>query len=84
MTDLIVRINVLYIFSLGSYKSFPRSLVDDSKLSTCMYFYEHKELHTQFRSVNVIIVDSSNTDLNSAWMSMGLRLVFDESTIVYV
>ena len=29
------------------------------------------------------IDDSSNTDLNSAWMAMGLRLVFDESTIVY-
>ena len=28
-----------------------------------------------------IIVDSSNTDLNSAWMGMGLRSVFDESTI---
>ena len=27
------------------------------------------------------IVDSSNTDLNSAWMAMGLRSVFDESTI---
>ena len=30
------------------------------------------------------IVDSSNTDLNSAWMAMGLRSVFDESTIVYL
>ena len=28
------------------------------------------------------IVDSSNTDLNSAWMAMVLRSVFDESTIV--
>ena len=27
---------------------------------------------------NVVIVDSSNTDLNSAWMAMGLRSVFDE------
>ena len=29
----------------------------------------------------LFIVDSSNTDLNSAWMCMGLRSVFDESTI---
>ena len=29
------------------------------------------------------IVDSPNTDLNSAWMAMGLRSVFDESTIKY-
>ena len=27
------------------------------------------------------IVNSLNTDLNSAWMAMGLRSVFDESTI---
>ena len=27
------------------------------------------------------MVDSSNTDLNSAWVGMGLRSVFDESTI---
>ena len=32
----------------------------------------------------LIIVESSNTDLNSAWMAMGLRSVFDESTIVSV
>ena len=30
-----------------------------------------------------VIVDSSNTDLNSAWMGRGLRSVFDESTITY-
>ena len=29
-----------------------------------------------------VIVDSPNTDLNSAWMAMGLRSVFDESTIL--
>ena len=27
------------------------------------------------------IVDSSDTDLNSAWMGRGLRSVFDESAI---
>ena len=27
------------------------------------------------------IVDSSNTDFNSAWMGRGLRSVLDESTI---
>ena len=31
-----------------------------------------------------LIVDSSNSDLNSAWMAMGLRSVFDESTITSV
>ena len=35
-------------------------------------------------SLIIIIVDSSNTDLNSAWMAMGLRSVFDESTITLV
>ena len=30
------------------------------------------------------IKDSSNTDLYSAWMGMGLRSVFDESTIISV
>ena len=29
----------------------------------------------------ITIVDSSNTDLNSAWMGMGLRSIFDVSTI---
>ena len=28
------------------------------------------------------MVDSPNTDLDSAWMAMGLRSVFDESTIM--
>ena len=31
-----------------------------------------------------VIVDSSHTDLNSAWMAMGLRSVLYESTIVYI
>ena len=35
-------------------------------------------------AVHIFIVNSSNTDLNSAWMCMGLRSVFDESTIVSV
>ena len=30
------------------------------------------------------IVDSTNTNLNSAWMGMGLRSEFDESTMVGV
>ena len=38
--------------------------------------------HAQFPKSSVGIVDSSNTDLNSAWMAMGLRSVFDESTII--
>ena len=32
----------------------------------------------------MVLVDSSNTDLKSAWMGMGLRSVFDESTILNV
>ena len=43
-----------------------------------------EQIPTLKEDVNTIIsaiVDSSNTDLNSAWMAMGLRSVFDESTI---
>ena len=36
----------------------------------------------QIGKTNSFTVDSSNTDLNSAWMGMGLRSLFDESTIV--
>ena len=55
-----------------------------------LYFYRYLKiriisLHISDDRVLVyqmsVIVDSSNTNLNSAWMAMGLRSVFDESTI---
>ena len=44
--------------------------------------FEVKYNHCEYSTVyDVLIVDSSNTDRNSAWMAMGLRSVFNESTI---
>ena len=51
------------------------------KTYNTVYNTKYKDM---LQCIDGIIVDSSNTDRSSAWMAMGLRSVFDESTIITI
>ena len=64
--------NSLCLYQLGTTEKNPFIFI---LVNTCL-----KNMQNLTQSL-VTIVDSPNTDLNSAWIAMGLRSVFDESTI---